>query len=51
LKTLSRQTNEDIGKSVMFGDVEISEGENIEFSHIDIISPDGKLLAEGIIVI
>jgi hypothetical protein len=33
--------------SVFFGEVEVVEGDNIEFEHIDIISPDGKLLAEG----
>lgn len=29
----------------MVGDVEMSEGENICFQHIDIVSPEGKLLA------
>jgi hypothetical protein len=31
----------------MVGDVEMSEGENICFQHIDIVSPEGKLLAAG----
>jgi len=33
---------------VKVGDVDLIEGENIEFEHIDVLSPDGKLLASDL---
>lgn len=44
----NRPKSEVSAQSVFFGEVEVVEGENIEFEHIDIISPDGKLLAEDL---
>jgi hypothetical protein len=43
----NRPKSEISTQSIYFGEVEVVEGENIEFEHIDILSPDGKLLAEG----
>jgi len=48
LKTEKRQKLEPSGLSAMVGDVEVREGENISFEHIDVISPDGKLLAKDL---
>jgi ATP-binding cassette subfamily D (ALD) protein 3 len=48
LKTEKRQKQEPSGISSMVGDVEVIEGENISFEHIDVLSPDGKLLAKDL---
>jgi len=45
LKCSQRQKSSVVTKPTLIGDVEAVEGEDISFDHIDIISPEGKLLA------